>query len=111
MSIVALRRRGPSDARFRGGAGEGSGDTPPMGFAGSLQSTAAKHHGVFYAGAKPSLTKFWFMELDDIGFHELTIFSAFAQHEHLGRAAEALGLSVPPFSAPFARLRAGSAFH
>ncbi|MDB5041659.1 MAG: hypothetical protein JWN27_2385 [Candidatus Eremiobacteraeota bacterium] len=35
------------------------------------------------------------MELDDIGFHELTIFSAFAQHEHLGRAAEALGLSVP----------------
>jgi DNA-binding transcriptional LysR family regulator len=35
------------------------------------------------------------MELDDIGFHELTIFSAFAEHEHLGRAAEALGLSVP----------------
>jgi len=35
------------------------------------------------------------MELDDIGFHDLTIFSAFAEYEHLGRASEALGLSVP----------------
>jgi DNA-binding transcriptional LysR family regulator len=32
---------------------------------------------------------------DEIGFHELTVFSAFAEHEHLGRAAEALGLSIP----------------
>lgn len=35
------------------------------------------------------------MELDDIGFHELAVFSAFAEYEHLGRAAEALGLSIP----------------
>ena len=42
-----------------------------------------------------SLANFSFMELEDIGFHDLTIFSAFAEYEHLGRASEALGLSVP----------------
>ncbi len=35
------------------------------------------------------------MERDDIEFHELAIFLAFAQYEHLGRAAEALGASIP----------------
>jgi LysR family transcriptional activator of glutamate synthase operon len=35
------------------------------------------------------------MELDGIGFHELAVFSAFAECEHLGRAADALGLSIP----------------
>lgn len=34
-------------------------------------------------------------EQDEIGFHELAVFSAFAESEHLGRAAEALGLSIP----------------
>jgi LysR family transcriptional regulator, transcription activator of glutamate synthase operon len=34
-------------------------------------------------------------ERDEIGFHELAVFSAFAEYEHLGRAAEALGLSLP----------------
>lgn len=35
------------------------------------------------------------MDPGDFDLHELTIFSAFAQYEHLGRAAEALDLSVP----------------
>lgn len=35
------------------------------------------------------------MERDPPSFHELEIFLAFAQHEHLGRAAESLDLSIP----------------
>jgi DNA-binding transcriptional LysR family regulator len=35
------------------------------------------------------------MEHDGVDLHELAIFSAFAQHEHMGRAAEELGCSVP----------------
>ncbi len=35
------------------------------------------------------------MERDPPSFHEFEIFLAFAEHEHLGRAAEALDLSIP----------------
>lgn len=35
------------------------------------------------------------MDRDEIRFHELKVFLEFSRHEHLGRAAEALDLSIP----------------